>query len=142
MLVGAALYVDVLKTPACLSLCLQGDHLDTIGGIKSVLKSSKSLKSLAEDPLQWQLPKLVCSRVKDEREDHIYQGAVLQGYSESVLSQCGHTALKDLQELATQIRSRLEWSDGLMYSCCDQPWLVWTHSYQTDTDEDDMAWLA
>ena len=53
----------------------------------------------------------MCSRVKEEDEDHIYQGAVIQGYSESVLSQCGHTALKDLQELATQIRSRLEWSD-------------------------------
>ena len=71
MLVGAALYVD--ESSACLSLCLQ----------------IKSLKSLAEqDPLQWQLPKLVCSRVKDKGEEHIYQGAVLQGFSESALSQC------------------------------------------------------
>ena len=73
MLIGTALYLDVLKTPACLSLCLQDDHLDIVGGIKSVLNLSKSLKSLAEDdPLQWQLPKLVCSRIKDEGEDHIY----------------------------------------------------------------------
>ena len=69
----------VLKSPSCLSLCLQYDHLDMVSGIKSVLKSSKSLKSMAEqDPLQWQVPKLFCSRIKDEGGDKIYQGAVLQ----------------------------------------------------------------
>ena len=142
MLVGAALNVDVLKSPSCLSLCLQDDHLDIISGIKSVLKSSKSLKSMAEqDPLQWQVPKLVCSRVKDEGDDKVYQGAVLKGYSASVLSQCADIALKDLQELATQIRSRLEWSDvQLLRSalafldtqtwCCSQA--------KADTDEYDM----
>ena len=94
MLIGAALYVDVLKSPSYLSLCLQDNHLDIISGIKSVLKSSKSLKSLAEqDPLQWQVLKLVCSRVKDEGGDKIYQGAVLQGYSTSVLSQCAEVNL-------------------------------------------------
>ena len=41
MLIGAALYVDVLKSLSCLSLCLQDDHLDIVSGIKSVLKSSK-----------------------------------------------------------------------------------------------------
>ena len=141
MLVGAALYVDVLKSPSYLSLCLQDDHLDIISGIKSVLKSSKSLKSMAEqDPLQWQVPKLVCSRVKNEGEDKIYQGAVLQGYSAYVLSQCADIALKDLQELATQIRSRLEWSDvQLLRSALafldTQSWCC----SQADTDEDDMA---
>jgi hypothetical protein len=45
MLVGAALYIDVLKTPACLSLCLQGDHLDIVSGIKSVLKSKANYSS-------------------------------------------------------------------------------------------------
>ena len=57
---SSALYVDVLKSPSCLSLCLQDDHLDIVSGIKSVLKSSKSLQSTAElDPLQWQVPILV-----------------------------------------------------------------------------------
>lgn len=64
-----------------------------------MLKSSKSLKSMGEqDPLQWQVPKLVCSRIKDEGENKIHQGAVLQGYSTTVLSQCTDIA-------------RLEWSD-------------------------------
>ena len=79
--------------------------------IKSVLKSSKSLKSMAEqDPLQWQVPKLVCSRIKDDSEDKVYQGAVLQGYSTTVLSQYPSIAIRDLQGLATQIKSRLELS--------------------------------
>ena len=127
----------MLKSPSCLSLCLQDDHLDIISGIKSVLKSSKSLKSMAEqDPLQWQVPKLVCSRVKDEGDDKVYQGEVLKGYSASVLSQCADIALKDLQELAT-----VDWS-GLMYNYClafldTQTW--YCSQAEADTDEDDMA---
>ena len=141
MLIGAALYVEVLKSPSCLSLCLQDDHLDIISGIKSLLKSSKSLKSMAEqDPLQWQLPKLVCSRIKDEGGDKLYQGAVLQGYSVAVLSQCASIVLRDLQELSAQIRSRLEWSDvQLLRSALafldTQSWCC----SQADSDEDDMA---
>ena len=48
MLIGAALYVDVLKSPSCLSVCLQDDHLDIVGGIKAILKASKFIKSMAE----------------------------------------------------------------------------------------------
>ena len=78
MLIGAALYEDVLKAPSCLSLYLQDDHLNIVSGIKAVLKSVKSLKSIAEqNPLQWQTPKLVCSRVIDEGEEKVYQSAVL-----------------------------------------------------------------
>ena len=89
------------------------------------------------DPLQWQLPKLVCSRIKDKGEDHIYQGAVLHGYSESVLSWCGHTVLKDLQELATH---RLEWSDvQLLRSALALLDIQSWHCFQRKTDEDDMA---
>ena len=43
-LIGAALYVDVLKSPSCLNLCLQDDHLDIVGGIKSVLNSLKTME--------------------------------------------------------------------------------------------------
>lgn len=54
MLIGAALYIDVLKSPSILSLCLQDDCLDIVGGI------SKSLKALSEeDALQWPTIKLV-----------------------------------------------------------------------------------
>ena len=82
MLIGEALYV---KPPSCLCLCLQDDHLNIVSAIKAVLKSVKSLKcNIAElNPLQWQTPKLVCSRVVDEGEEKVYPGAVLLTYSES-----------------------------------------------------------
>ena len=56
------------------------------------------------------------------------------------MRQCADIALKDLQELATQIRSRLEWSDvQLLRSALafldTQSWCC----SQADTDEDDMA---
>ena len=70
MLVGEAMYVDVLKPPSVLSLSLQDENLDTVGGIKNILKSSKSQKSLAEqDPLEWPTIKLVCSRIQEEDGD-------------------------------------------------------------------------
>ena len=90
-----------------------------------------------QDPLQWQLPKLVCSRIKDEGGDKIYEGAVLQGYSTAVLTQCASIALRDLQGLATQISSRLKWSNvQLLRSAL--AFLGWCRS-QADTDEDDMV---
>ena len=50
-LVGAALYVDVLKAPSLLSLSLQENDLDVVMGIKHILKSVKALKNAAQqDP--------------------------------------------------------------------------------------------
>ena len=63
ILVGCALYVDILKLPSLLSLTLQDDKLDLVLGIKHILKTIKSLKALAgQDPLQWPTVKLVCSK--------------------------------------------------------------------------------
>ena len=44
VLIGAAMYVGVLKAPALLSLSLQGEKLDIVLGIQHLLKSSKLLK--------------------------------------------------------------------------------------------------
>ena len=44
-ILGCALYADILKPAAVLSLCLQDDELDVVAGIKSILKSSDSLKT-------------------------------------------------------------------------------------------------
>ncbi len=53
MLIGAAMYIDVLKCPSILSLTLQEDNLDIVGGIKCILKSRKSLQSMSDqDPVQ------------------------------------------------------------------------------------------
>ena len=44
----------------------------------------------------------------------MYQGAVLHGYTTTVLRCCADQALADLKKLNTQMRSRLEWSDTTM----------------------------
>ena len=113
MLIGAALYVDVLKCPSILSLTLQEDYLDIVGGIKYILKSTKSLQSMLsdDDPLHWPTIKLVTSRIKEDDDQHVYQGTILQGYSSAILQQCGKHATADLKRLVHEMKSRLEWSN-------------------------------
>ncbi len=43
MLVGAALYIDVLKSPSALSLAMQEDNLDVVSRIQYILKVKKVL---------------------------------------------------------------------------------------------------
>ena len=53
-ILGCALYVDILKPASILSLCLQENDLDTVLGIKNILKSAATLKSLSkQDPFEW-----------------------------------------------------------------------------------------
>ena len=94
MLIAAAMYIDVLKSPSILSLTLQEGNLDIVGGIKNLLKSSKTLQVMSdEDPLQWPTVALVTTRIKEDNGQWIYQGAALEGYSSTVLQQCGkHTS--------------------------------------------------
>ena len=47
----------------------------------------------------WLTVKLVCSRVKDEDGDKIYQGAVLSNYNPTALKACGDKALADINQL-------------------------------------------
>ena len=51
-LIGSAMFIEVLKAPALLSLCLQKSDCDIVYGLKQLLKTVNSLKSLREkDPL-------------------------------------------------------------------------------------------
>ena len=78
-LVGAALYVAVLKSPSLLSLSLQENDLNAVMGIKHILKSVKALKSAAQhDPSLWPTLKLVCSKIVDEK---VYEGATRRPYN-------------------------------------------------------------
>jgi hypothetical protein len=73
MLMGCALYVDVLKAPSILSKALQAEKLDIVLGLQNIVKSKKALKSLTDaDPLQWPTVKIVRNRIKNGNE---YQGA-------------------------------------------------------------------
>ena len=61
------MYIDILKPPSLLSLSLQGCELDTVLGIKNILKSATALKSLArQDPFVWSTVKLLLGRITDE----------------------------------------------------------------------------
>lgn len=112
MLVGAAMYVEVLKAPSILSLNLQDKSLDVVAGIKAILKASKSLMSLMEmDPLEWPTVKLVHGRISDEDEEKLYQGAALHKYSQTLLDHCCKEALEDLSRIDKEMRNRLQWSD-------------------------------
>ena len=80
-ILGCAMYVDILKSPTLLSLSLQGCELDTVLGIKNILKSSAALRSLArQDPLKWPTVELLLGRM-DEGGEKLYQSAVLKNFS-------------------------------------------------------------
>ena len=97
MLVASALYVDVLKPPSLLSLTLQDDDLDTVLGLRHILKSVKSLKKLADqNPLEWPTVKSVCSKITD---GNVYQGAAMQSFNTRTLNYCRDQALTDLKQL-------------------------------------------
>ena len=143
MLVGSALYVDVLKSPSLLSLTLQDDDLDIVLGLKHILKSVKSLKKLADqNPLEWPTIKFVRSRITD---GNMYQGAVMQNFNTRTLHYCRDQALADLQQLDQQMRDRLEWSDVKMLRCIltfldTQSWrrpVTVNTDNSSDSDEDD-----
>ena len=109
MLIGSAMYIEILKAPSMLSLTLQCDNLDIIEGINPIVKSVNTLMSLSEqDPLQWPQVKLLLTKVNDEG---VYQGCALNQYSSKSLDQCSAHAKADLARLDTKIRERLQWSD-------------------------------
>lgn len=140
------MYVDALKPAALLSLSLQEEKLDIVQGLQHILKSSKSLKSLAkQSPLDWPTVKLVCSRVTEESGDKVYQGAVLNGYSPATLQACADEALADIKRLEERMRARLEWSDvGMLRAIIvfldTQSWLpLHSRSNDSNTEDDDLS---
>lgn len=142
MLIGCALYVDILKPPSLLSLTLQDHKVDIVLSIKHILKTSKSLRALAgQDPLQWPTIKLVQSRLKDENGKKEYQGATLQGYSTRTLESCRDQAMDDLKRLDESMRDRLEWSDvkmlrSILVFLDTQGWQVKVSPVTSDDDDE------
>jgi hypothetical protein len=111
-ILGCAMYVDI-KPPSLLSLSLQGCELDTVLGIKNILKSTAALKSLAKhDPLvEWPTVEILLGRIKDEGSEKTHQGAVLKNFSTATQAQSKQDAVKDLTALDEKMRERLKWSD-------------------------------
>ncbi len=138
MMIGAAMYVDLVKPVSILSLTLQAEKLDIVLGIQHLLKSTKSLKTVAgQDPLLWPTVKLVCSRVKENNDgENIYQGAVL---NPSTLKACSNQALANVNRLHQLMRTRSEWSDvnmprSILVVLDTQSWRC---SSGRETEEDD-----
>jgi len=106
------MYVDILKLPSLLSLSLQGCELDTVLGIKNILKSTAALKSLArQDPHERPTVKLLLGRIKDEGGEKLYQGAALKNFSPAIQETSKQEALLDLTGLDDKMREHLKWSD-------------------------------
>ena len=79
MIIGTALYIDVKASIST--------QLESAGRTSGCLKSSKLLVSLTDqNSLQWPTVKLVCSRVKEEKGEKLYQGAVLHNYNTATLN--------------------------------------------------------
>ncbi len=107
ILVGCALYAEVLKPPSILSLALQ-ISADIVYSIKQNLKATSAMKSLREkDPLQWPAVQKVMTNIhSDANGEKIYEGVFLNGFSDTIVEQCKKDALSDLKCLAAceQIR--------------------------------------
>lgn len=106
VLIGIALYIEVLKPASILSLSLQCDDADIVFSIESILKAVKSLQSLSErEPGDWPTLK---SRIDNNDE---YQGHPILPDFDTILDQCAPQALADLNRLKQKIKDRLQWSD-------------------------------
>ena len=112
MIIGSALYVDVLKPVSLLSLTLQDDQINIVQGIKQILKSHSSLKRLtSKNPAEWPVTKVVLSKVRDENGGKVYQGSELRRFTDTTITTCQNEAIADLKSLDNEMRARLEWSD-------------------------------
>ena len=106
------MFVEVVKGPAILSLCLQKLDCDIVDGLKQIIKTVNSLRSLRKkDPSEWPTVKLVQGRVVSEGSSTSYQGATLKSCTVATLEYCRKQALGDLDRLYKAIQERLEWSD-------------------------------
>ena len=74
MLIGAAMYTDILKSPSCLSLTLQEEEIDVIKGIQH---------------LEWPSVSVVYSRIVEDETGkvHSYQGVALTNCSHEKFQQ-------------------------------------------------------
>ena len=114
IIIGCAMYIEILKPASYLSLCLQKDSLDIIYCVKLILKSASSLESLSKkDPKDWPMVKLLLSRIITEEEDGetTYQGGTVTHYDSTTITTCSVQAITDLKKLTGKLIDRLSWSN-------------------------------
>lgn len=112
MLVGSALYIDVLHPVAILSLTFTKWQCGCCFDTKSILKSHESLQKLPSlDLSEWPVTKVVLSRMKEQDGGKVYQWNELHNCASSVIESFKRQALADMKSLDEQMRNRFEWSD-------------------------------
>ena len=83
MLLGCALFHDLLKPAATLCKVLQDDEVCVISAIEAVLKTSKNIQVVLDTAFKdLSMVKKVLSRIQDDNNDKTYQGAVLAKYEQ------------------------------------------------------------
>jgi len=109
------MYVEILKAPSILSLCLQKSDCDIVYGLKQILRVLDSIKSLLRlDPSLWPTVKLVMERVDSKGNVDCYQGAEIRNYTDKMLESCKRQC-KFSREIL-HILSWILWLVGCLYS--------------------------
>ena len=73
------MYVEILKGPSILSLCLQKSDCDSVYGLKQILKVADSIRSLRrQDPSLWPTVKLLMEKIDSEGSIACYQGVEIK----------------------------------------------------------------
>ena len=85
ILLGCALFCDILKPPSILCKALQEDEICVVRAVESILKTKNSLDKLKTIPFE-ELPtvKLVMGRIKHEDGAISYQGIDLKKHDQSI----------------------------------------------------------
>lgn len=111
ILLGCAMYIDVLKAPSLLSLSLQENEMDMISGIKHILQTIQTLHSLRTGVQEWPTVTTVLAAIAEKEDSKSYQGVTLTDFTNSTVSQCSQMALEDLQSLDGKLKKWLVWLD-------------------------------
>ena len=53
----------------------------------------------------------MAGRVSEENGESVYQGGVLNNFTDDMLAECSCQALTDLRNIDGKMRERLEWTD-------------------------------
>ena len=86
MLIGCAMFYDILKPAAILCKVLQDDEVCVVGAIEGFLKTSRQIESLASITFD-DLPtvKKVLGRMQNDGIENTYQSVVLARFDESIV---------------------------------------------------------
>lgn len=91
LLLGFALFHDILKPAAILCKALQGDDLCIVGAIESLLRTSSAIEKLKDMQFkEYPSVKKVLLRIKHEDEEKVYQGVTLTHLEQGITFLSNH----------------------------------------------------